>query len=328
MSAGVTCAVVSWNTRELLAECLESLEAAVGDGGSEVWVLDNASTDGSAELVRSRFPGAGLVASERNLGFGAAVNELAGRGDGEWILAANADVRLEPGALEALLRAARDPGVGAVAPRLIGPGGETQHSVHAFPSARVGVAVALGLYRLVPALGERLCIEGFWDPERPREVDWAHGALLLLRREAFEAVGGFAPDQWLYAEDIDLQWRLREAGWKVRYEPAARAGHQGSAATGPAFGGERAARHVAATYAWLARRRGMARTWFWGLCGAGGAAIRVALLAPGAVARPRRYRPAFSNSLSYLRLHLRGLCSRAALERAAPRPSDVRAPLD
>src|SRR5437763_1413050 len=107
-------------------------------------------------------------------------------------------------------------------------------------------------------LGERLCLEGYWNPERPRAVPWAIGACLLLRRQAYDEVGGFDERHWMYAEDLDLGWRLHRRGWLTRYVPAARARHHASAATAIAFGEERAPRFMAETYAMLRRERGPA----------------------------------------------------------------------
>src|SRR5581483_2913353 len=131
---------------------------------------------------------------------------------------------------------ARDRGIGAVAPRLIRPDGRTQHSVWPLPTLALAIAFTLGLARVLPGTGERLCLEGYWNPDRAREVPWAIGAFLLLRRAAFDAVGGFDERQWMYAEDLDLGWRLHDAGWSTRYEPAARVLHADGAATAVAFG--------------------------------------------------------------------------------------------
>ncbi|HEX2087616.1 MAG TPA: glycosyltransferase family 2 protein [Solirubrobacteraceae bacterium] len=273
----VAVAVISFQTREQLRACLASLEgqAAAPEGRAEVWVVDNGSTDGSPEMVREQFAWARLVEPGANLGYGAAVNLVAARTDTPWLAAANADVALEPGALEALLRAGReDPGAGAVAPRLILPDGRTEHGVHPFPGLLFTAAFALGLTR---PFGDQLCLEGAWDPERPRRVPWAIGAFLLLRREAWQAAGGFDERQWLFAEDLDLGWRLRRAGWATRYEPSARVRHTGSAATGAAFGDERTERWQLATYAWLLRRRGVVVTRLTALLNVLGAAARAAL---------------------------------------------------
>ena len=259
--ADVAIAIVSWNLRDRLAACLESLRADHDAGRAKVWVVDNGSSDGSAQLVRERHPWVRLIACERNLGYGPAVNLVAARTTNPWIAAANADLRFEAGALSELLRAgARDPRAGALAPRLLLPDGRTQHSVHPFPSMRVAATVNLGLGARVPGLGQRLCLEGHWDPERPRSVPWAHGALLLVRRSAWEAAGGFDDAMWFYAEDLDLCWRLHRAGFTVRYVPAARVHHERSPAATAAWGDDRHVRSQAAAYAWLRRRRGRPRT--------------------------------------------------------------------
>lgn len=259
MSPPVAVAVVSWNTAELLGRCLSSLAAAAREGLAEAWVVDNGSTDGSQELVRDRFPWVRLEVPGVNLGFGAAVNTVAESSAAPWIAAANADVELRGDALRELIAAGEvHPEAGALAPRLLDPDGSTQHSVHAFPTVGLALLNNLGVHRVSRKLGDRFTIEGAWDPGRAREVDWAHGAFLLLRREAFEAVGGFDTDQWMYAEDLDICWRLRQAGHSVRYVPSAVAVHHASAATTLAFGEARDLRRAAAAYAWMGRRRGRA----------------------------------------------------------------------
>jgi N-acetylglucosaminyl-diphospho-decaprenol L-rhamnosyltransferase len=309
MSAPVAVAVVSWNTRELLDACLRSLAPDAESGLVEVWVVDNRSEDGSPELVRDRFGWASLLEPDRNLGFGAAVNEVANRTNRPWLAAANADIAVAPGALERLLAAGEgDPNAGSLAPRLVLPDGTTQHAVHHFPTVGLSLAFNLGLTTAIPALGDRLCIDGRWDPDRERRVDWAHGAFLLLRRAAFEEVGGFDPRQWMYAEDIDLAWRLARAGWATRYVPDATVRHELSAATEQAFGDARLARFMGASYAWLLRRRGRAVTLAFGLVNLAGAAVRLAVLAPLARLRPGRAAAA-RRARAYAAAHLDGIRS-------------------
>jgi GT2 family glycosyltransferase len=227
----VLVAVVSFNTRDLLARCLESMAV---DERLEVWVVDNASTDGSAEMVRERFPWVNLIASEENLGFGRAVNEAVRHGSQTaWIAPANADIALEPGTIDALLAAPGD----AVAPRLVLPDGSTQQSVLPFPTLRFTLLHNLGLSR--------------------ERQDWALGAFLMVRREAWP---GFDEAQWMYAEDLDLGWRLRGAGFELRYVPEARVLHESAASTSVAFGDQIEARWQRATYEWMLRRRGRAVT--------------------------------------------------------------------
>jgi len=276
----VAIAVVSWNTRELLAACLRSLEPEVTSGLAEVWVVDNASTDGSASLVRDGFGWAQLIALEENVGFGPAVNLAAARTSAPWLAIANADIELTPGALPTLLAAgAADAAAGIVAPRLVLPGGATQHSVYPFPTLPFTLAFNLGLGSLSRRLAEHWTLEGHWHGERARAVDWAIGAFLLVRRAAWDSVGGFDGEQWMYAEDLDLGWRCAAAGWGTRFEPAAVVRHHGAASTTQLWGDERDARWQRSTYAWMLRRRGHAITRAFALINTLGAAVRALLAA-------------------------------------------------
>ena len=245
----LTVAVVSFQTRELLRRCLASLR---GHDGVAVWVVDNGSTDGSVAMARAEFPEVTVVEAGENLGFGRAVNLVAQRTASPWLVAANADVEAQPGALERLVAAA-GPQTGAVAPRLVVPDGSTQHSAFPFPTLGSTALFTAGLARLAP----QRCFPGRLPRERA-VVPWAIGAFLLLRREAFDAVGGFDERQWLYAEDLDLGWRLHRAGWETVYEPAAVVLHAESAATRAAWGEARRDRWQRATYEHVARRRGVA----------------------------------------------------------------------
>jgi len=278
VSARVAVAVVSWNTRDLLERCLRSLEPAAEAGMAEVWVVDNDSDDGSPDLVRERFPWVRLVASAENLGFGRAVNLVAHKTDAPWLGVANADIRLRENALgELLAAAARDPEAGAFAPRLILANGKTQHSVFPFPSPRVALTVALGLGHLSRGLGDRLLLAGAWDETRERRVPWAVAAFLLVRREAWDAVGGFDEHHWMYAEDLDLGWRLARAGYPTRYVPGAVVEHEHGAATEKAWGDESALLWQRNSYAWMLRRRGWLRMRIVALIELSGAAVRYAV---------------------------------------------------
>ncbi len=261
MSGAVTVAVVSWNTRDLLDACLRSLASDARTGVVDVWVHDNASTDGSPQMVAERHGWAHLVRCAGNLGFGTAVNRVAELTDGAWIVAANADLRVAPGALSTLVAAGEaDPGAGLVAPRLILPDGTTQPSLHAFQTLGRSWRTLVQVHRLG---GRRAACELFpsFDLDRARRVPWAAGALVLLRRSAFAAVGGFDERQWMYAEDLDLCWRLRQAGWATRYEPAAVVHHEESAAADQAFGDDVRLRQAAASWSWTVRRQGLAAAW-------------------------------------------------------------------
>jgi GT2 family glycosyltransferase len=306
--APVTVAVVSHDTRELLLRCLASLADDVREGRVRVIIVDTASSDGSAAAARAAAPWAEIVQPGVNLGFGAAVNRAAAMSSSAWLAAANADVELRPGALSALLAAGVDPRVGAVAPRLELDAGGVQHSVGPLPGVGVALTFALGMHRVLPRLGDRLCLPEAWEPDRPRDVPWAVGAFLMLRRRAFDDVGGFDEREWMYGEDLDLCWRLGTAGYRVRYVPGAVAGHAEAAATSTAFGDERRRRRrfMAATYRVIARRRGATWSRATAAINAAGAAGRLVWLAPLALVDPAR-RTTARDMLDWLIAHLRGV---------------------
>lgn len=329
MTPRLTVAVVSWNTRELLARCLASLEPSARAGLASVWVVDNVSDDGSPAMVSERFPWVSLIASERNLGFGPAVNLVAQRSASPWIAPANADVAVAPGALEALLDVAEaHPEAAILAPRLVLPDGSTQHSVFSFPTLSFTALLNLGVLRRSRRLADRTCLEGAWDPERAREVPWAIGALLVVRRSAFDATGGFDARQWMYAEDLDLAWRLARAGWKTRYVPHAVVSHAASAAAVQAFGDARTARWLDASYAWMRRRRGTAVVRAFAALSIGGAAGRMAV-----ARRPWRGFPGGARARraywrSWLSLHRAAIASSRRSRSASGPPETVATPTE
>jgi GT2 family glycosyltransferase len=309
----VTVAVVSWNTRGLLRDCLRSMEPEVRAGRAAVWVVDNASSDGSADMVAAEFPWAELVRSPENLGFGPAVNLVADRTESPWIAIANADTALFPGSLQALLDAGRrHPRAGILAPRLVLAGGETQHSAYRFPRLGFTLAFNLGLASLSRRLASEMLLEGHWAGDRERRVGWAIGAFLLVRRQAFREAGGFDPAQWMYAEDLDLGWRAARAGWETWFEPSAPVRHHGAAATSQLWGDGRDVRWQRSTYAWMLRRRGAAVTRLYGLINTVGAAARAAVYSLPLGSSPElraERRRAFAH---WTRLHLGNLVARRA----------------
>jgi N-acetylglucosaminyl-diphospho-decaprenol L-rhamnosyltransferase len=301
-------AIVSWNTSDLLRACLRSFERDVTAGLVEVWVVDNASTDGSAEMARTEFPWAIVVASSENLGFGPAVNLVAERTRSSWIAIANADIEVAAGSVSKLLEVGtRDPEAGIVAPRLVLPDGATQHSVYAFPTLPYTLLFNSGIWRVSPRLADQMALEGHWNPDRARAVDWALGAFLLMRRPAWDAIGGFDPSQWMYAEDLDLGWRAAQAGWKTLFESTAVVRHHGAAATSQLWGDARDERWQRSTYAWMLRRRGLVVTRSFGLMNTAGAAVRTGLLTIPAVVLGRPWRAKWATMRRWLHLHLGNL---------------------
>jgi len=312
----VAVAVVSWNTCELLDACLAALRSDADAGLAEVWVVDNGSTDGSRAMVAERHPWVRLELPEENLGFGRAVNHVAERSAAPWIVAANADAEVTPGALNTLLTAGEaDPRIAALGPRLVLPDGRTQVGVQPFPTLGDAVVRASQAWRLSPRLRAGLLLGSDWDPDVARDVPWITGAFLLLRRSAFDAAGRFDERQWLYAEDLDVCWRLRQAGHRIRYEPASVVRHWEHAATEVTFGDGLEERWMGATYAWMVRRQGIARTWATLGIRYAEATARATALAPLARRRPDRWERRRRHALGHARAARRGLRPRAELLR-------------
>ena len=213
-------------------------------------------------MVRERHGWTRLVEADENLGYGKAVNLVAEQTNSPWLALANADIALRPGALEKMLASGEaDPGAGILAPRLVLPNGATQHSVWAFPTIMATLAQNLGPRVVGANLADRLLLIGGWNADRARRVPWAIGAFLIARRRAWDEVGGFDQDQWMSAEDLDLGWRMRKAGWATRYEPRAIVDHEESAATGQVWPDDELALHwQRCAYAWMLRRYGRWRT--------------------------------------------------------------------
>jgi GT2 family glycosyltransferase len=266
-------------------------------------------------MVRERFGWVNLVDTGENLGFGKAVNLVAARTSAPWVAPANADIAVRPGALDALLEAGeRDPRAGAIAPRLVLPGGNTQHSVYAFPTIPFTLVLQTDAFKLWRGLADRMAFPGHWDTERARRVPWAVGAFMIVRREAWDAAGGFDERQWMYAEDLDLGWRLRQAGWFTRYEPRAVVDHHEKASTTQAWGSEVAPVWQRSTYGFMARRLGMPRTWAIALINLVGQAARWLALTPKVRREPEKHGEHHAALGRWVLVHARALRSRREVE--------------
>jgi len=227
----LTAIVVTWNSAAHVAACLDSIERAGAESRlrMETIVVDNASADGTAALVRARFPRACVVESPRNVGFGAGANLGLARARGLQILLLNPDAALEPGALVALRqRLADDPRLACVGPRYLRPDGGCERAGRRFPS--VGAAIVDGTI-LERWLRRAAVMRSYYmdGAAAGAPADWLHGACLLFRQAALQQVSGFDPGYFMYAEELDLQWRLRRRGWRCAEAPAAMVRHHGGA---------------------------------------------------------------------------------------------------
>ncbi len=207
--------VVSYNVRELLRSCLTSVLAQPVEHSFDVWVVDNASSDGSADMVRRDFPSVKLLANERNAGFAAANNQAIRASKGRHLLILNPDTEIRGGSLDRMIDYLdRHPDVAVLGCRLVYPDGSFQHSCFRFP----GLTQAfLDLFPIHPRLLDSP-VNGRYprtDYEREMDIDHCLGACFMLRRTGLE----FDASYFMYVEEIDLCWRLRRAGWKIRYLP-------------------------------------------------------------------------------------------------------------
>jgi GT2 family glycosyltransferase len=219
----ISISLVNTNNRELLLACLATLPAAAREVTLETILIDNASTDGSAEAVREAYPDVQVVAREHRHGFGANHNEAIHRATGRYVLILNEDTELHEGCLDVLVRFMdQNPRVGAAGPRILNPDGSDQPSAFHFPSPGRVALTTLTLQRAgwIQSGGEK-----------PRRVDWVCGAAIIARRAALNAIGGFDERLFIYSEDPDLCLRLRDVGYVTAYVPMASLVHHENATT-------------------------------------------------------------------------------------------------
>jgi GT2 family glycosyltransferase len=219
--------IVSWNVREDLRECLQSLLRDEGSrlesGEIEIIVVDNASTDGTAEMVNLEFPQVKLLVNSQNLGYTKANNIGINHSRGKYILLLNPDTIVHQGALQALIDCAEShPEAGIIGAKLLNPDGSVQRSARSFPDIGAGLFRNTFLGRLFPnnPFVRRYLLADFGYDE-VREVDWVSGAAMLVRRDLIERIGGLDERFWAYCEDVDLCWRAWQAGYKVLFCPNA-----------------------------------------------------------------------------------------------------------
>lgn len=234
----VSVVVVSWNTRQLLLDCLASLHSATHGATLQLIVVDNASHDGSADAVAAAFPDAVVVRNPANLGFAAANNRGFAVATGRYLCLVNSDVVAREGVLDAMVtHLDAHPGVGILAPRTLTGDGRVRQNCRRFPTLANAAGDALWLRRLPPPLrieGRTLAPETY---AVTHDAEVLSGCFLMVRREAFDEVGPLDEDFFFYAEDTDWCRRFHDAGWGIVYLAAAEAVHFG--------GGSSAARPVA-----------------------------------------------------------------------------------
>ena len=231
----ISVVIVGWNAKHYLELCLESLATAPPRRSMETLVVDNASSDGSAEMIESRFPWVKLIKSSENLGFAKGNNLAIRQCQGRYIALVNPDVIVFPGCLDALADFLdQNPQVGNVGPRVLNPDMTLQSTCRRFPTlwnnfcSATGLATKFKNSRLFA--GEHMF---YFSHDRTVAVDVLVGCFSMIRREAFEATGLLDEGLFMYGDDVDWCRRCWKAGWKVVFYPGAQAIHDRGKITAP-----------------------------------------------------------------------------------------------
>jgi GT2 family glycosyltransferase len=225
--------IVNWKSCDFLRKCLESIYLNPGNRNIEVIVVDNASFDGSKDLIQGSFPGVHFLQSDRNLGFAGANNLGYKNTQGKYLLFLNPDTEIVGTALQLMVSALdSNPEAGIIGAKLLNSDRSLQTScIQRFPTI---LNQALDLDFLMTAF-PKLSLWGsapLFEPHpEPVPVDVVSGACLMIRRDVFERIGGFSTRYFMYAEDVDLCWKARKAGWKSYYLAGAEVVHHGGRST-------------------------------------------------------------------------------------------------
>jgi N-acetylglucosaminyl-diphospho-decaprenol L-rhamnosyltransferase len=217
--------IVSFRCGPMLRQCLQSLREHAPAGGLRITVVDNASGDGTAEVVRDEFPDVGLIALEENVGFSAANNLVLRETTAEYVLVLNPDTRLGEGTLDTLLRLMDgNRRIGIAGCRLVQEDGTFDHAARRSfptPASALGHFLRVGRWERAPAP-----LSAYRAPDVGEgPVDAVNGAFMLMRRAMLDEIGLFDEGYWMYMEDLDLCYRAAQAGWITWYEPSVEATH-------------------------------------------------------------------------------------------------------
>jgi GT2 family glycosyltransferase len=229
MSTEVSIIIVSWNCRQMLADCIKSLQGQLPEGCSEIIVVDNASSDGTADAIRANFPTATFIESKTNQGFARGNNTGIEVSKGKYLCLVNPDVVVGTRCLAQLFEyMEQNPGVGMVGPKIIGRDGRTQRSCMRTPTLWNQLCRTFGLDTLTKSsrlFGGYLMKDFHFD--ELREVEIINGCFWMIRRAALESVGNLDQRFWMYGEDLDWCRRFQLCVWKLVFFPDAKAVHYG-----------------------------------------------------------------------------------------------------
>lgn len=228
--------IVSWNTKDLLDACLASVAAELegtfgGLDQGQVFVVDNASADGSSQMVGQKYPWVNLIANADNRGFAAANNQAFALAAGDFVLMLNPDTEVKPGALKTLIDFfAEHEKAAVVAPQLLNSDGSIQRSCRQFPTFIGMLYELIGLSRMFPASSPRgIKFREYkmldWNHDDERQVDQPEGACLMIKREILQKVGTLDEGFFMLFEEVDWCYRVKKAGWEIWFTPRAQVVH-------------------------------------------------------------------------------------------------------
>ena len=214
--------IVNYNVKYFLEQALLSLKKAAEGFETEFFVVDNASSDGSAEYIRNNFPWVSLIANSDNRGFGKANNQALARAKGKYLLVINPDTVVGENSLKTMVEFLdRNPEIGAAGPKIIDREGKFElASRRGFPTPFAAFCKITGLASLFP--GSRLFAKynlTYIDPDQSCEIDSLSGSFIMVRKEVYLKTNGFDEDFFMYGEDLDWCYRIKQAGWKIYYYP-------------------------------------------------------------------------------------------------------------
>ncbi len=215
--------IVNWNVQELLKKCLASIERTTKNLSHEVFVIDNGSSDGSADMVRKQFPSVNLIALDRTIGFAEANDQAIQKAQGEFVLLLNPDTEIMEGALTTTIRFMKEkPQCGIAGCKLLNTDKTLQPSVRRFPTLAAMAFIFLKMHHVAPnhpALKKYFAKD--FDYEQEQTVDQVMGAFFMVRKKVFDAIGLLDKDYYIWFEEVDFCKRAKNKNWQVYYTPRA-----------------------------------------------------------------------------------------------------------
>ncbi|WP_409344209.1 glycosyltransferase family 2 protein [Paenibacillus sp. MBLB4367] len=224
----VSVLILNYNTRELTLQAIRSVRQSVTDFAYEIVLVDNASTDGAVEAVRREFPDVAVIVNDENVGFARANNQAIRVAEGRYVLLLNSDTVVQTDTLDIMIRHMDEqPEVGASGCKVVLPNGTLDKAcLRGFPTPEASFYYAFGFSKLFPGNPRFSQYQlNHLNPDLPHRIDCLVGAFMLVRREAIEQVGVLDETFFMYGEDIDWCYRIKEAGWDISYYPLTRIIH-------------------------------------------------------------------------------------------------------